>query len=52
METIKIDRSFLSQAQFDLAIQYFTSTFTQNPQPVAFSTLILVKLPFSVVLHL
>jgi len=35
METIKIDRSFLSKAQFDLAVQYFTSTFTQNPQPVA-----------------
>jgi len=34
METIKIDRSFPSKAQFDLAAQYFTSTFTQNPQPV------------------
>ena len=34
MKTIKIDRSFLSKAQFDLAVQYFTSTFTQNPQPV------------------
>ena len=33
METIKIDRSFLSKAQFDLAVQYLTSTFTQNPQP-------------------
>jgi len=34
METIKIDCSFSLKAQLDLAAQYFTSTFTQNPQPV------------------
>jgi len=34
METHKIARSFPLKAQLDLAAQYFTSTFTQNPQPV------------------
>jgi hypothetical protein len=34
MKIIKIARSFPLKAQLDLAAQYFTSTFTQNPQPV------------------
>jgi hypothetical protein len=34
MGTIKIERFFPSKAQFDLVVQYFRSSFTQNSQPV------------------
>jgi len=36
METHKIARSFPLKAQLNLAAQYFTSIFTQNPQPVEY----------------
>jgi hypothetical protein len=33
-ETSKIEPSFPSMAQFELSVQHFSLTFTQNPQPV------------------
>jgi predicted transposase YbfD/YdcC len=33
-ETLKIAPSFPLMAQFELSVQHFSSTFTQNPQPV------------------